>query len=111
MKELVQKLKKSVQILIRIIIKFLQMLIISAMICFFVTSMLFISNIIMGVVVGFRYYFMLFSYGSMALGATLYLCNINSIFVKKKKVVRANVNRKTPNTKKQNRNIPKRKVS
>jgi len=83
----------------------------SPVICFFVTSMLFISNIIMGVVVGIRYYFMLFFYGSIALACTLFLCNINRILVKKKKVAKVRVSRKTANTKKQNRNIAIRKVS
>ena len=91
--------------------KFVQILIMSPVICFFVTSMLFISNIIMGVVVGIRYYFMLFFYGSIALACTLFLCNINRILVKKKKVAKARVSRKTVNTKKQNRNIAIRKVS
>ena len=91
--------------------KFVQILIMSPVICFFVTSMLFISNIIMGVVVGIRYYFMLFFYGSIALACTLFLCNINRILVKKKKVAKVRVSRKTANTKKQNRNIAIRKVS
>ena len=111
MKKLVQILKKSVQMLVKMIIKLVKMLIISAVICFFVTCILFISNIIMGVVVGIRYYIMFLKYSSLVLGATLFSLNINHSFVKKKKVAKARVNRKTVNTKKQNLNIPRRKVS
>ncbi|MGL5694615.1 MAG: hypothetical protein ACRCXA_11095 [Peptostreptococcaceae bacterium] len=91
--------------------KIRQILIMSLMICFFVTSMLFVSNIIMGVVVGFRYYFMLFGFGSLALFATLFLCNINRIFAKKRKISKVKVSKKAVKTNKQNPNVSRRKVS
>lgn len=91
--------------------KFIQILIMSPMVCFFVTSTLFVLNLIMGVVVGIRYYFMLFSYGSLALFATLFLCNINRILAKKRRVTQARVVKKTPSSKKQNQSISRRKVS
>lgn len=111
MKRLIQKLKKSVQTFIYIIVNIFRILFISGMICFGVTSMLFTSNIIMGIVVGFRYYFMLFGYGSIALAATLLLCNPNQILPKKRKVVKSRVSKNSSNIKKQNRNVPRRKVS
>lgn len=88
-----------------------QILIMSLMICFFVTSMLFISNVAMGVVIGFRYYLMLFGFGSLALFVTLFLCNINRIFAKKKKISKVKVSKKTVKTNKQNQSISRRKVS
>lgn len=91
--------------------KLVQILIMSPMICFFVTSTLFISNLFMRVVVGFRYYFMLFGYGSIALFLTLFLCNMNYIFAKKRKVKKVRVAKKTVNTKKQNQSISRRRVS
>ena len=88
-----------------------KILIMSLMVCFFVTSTLFISNLFMGVVVGIGYYFMLFSFGSLALFGTLFLCNINRIFAKKRRVPQARVAKKVVNKKKQNQNISRRKVS
>lgn len=93
--------------------KLVQILIMSLMVCLFITSTLFISNLFMGVVVGIRYYFMLFIFGSLALFTTLVLCNINRIFAKKRKVHQARVvkKRSTPKTQKLNQNISRRKVS
>lgn len=88
-----------------------KILIMSLTVCFFVTSTLFISNLFMDVAVGIRYYFMLFQYGTLALFGTLFLCNMNRIFAKKRKVPQVKVAKKTTSTKKQKQNISRRKVS
>lgn len=91
--------------------KVVKILIMSLMVCFFVTFTLFISNLFMGVAVGIRYYFMLFQFGTLALFGTLFLCNMNRIFAKKRRAPQARVAKKTTSTKKQKQNISRRKVS
>ena len=91
--------------------KVLKILIMSLVVCFSVTSTLFISNLFMGVNIGIGYYFMLFSFGSFVLFVTLCMCNMNRIFVKKRSKHKARVAKKSTTTKNQKQNISRRKVS
>ncbi|WP_330409715.1 hypothetical protein [Romboutsia maritimum] len=95
--------------------KVLKIIIMSSMICFFVTFALIIINAIMGVLVSLDYYFMMASSSTIGLSIGLILFNSRRIFSKKlakklskkvvasKKVVRPN--------KQQTTSVRKRKIS